>query len=222
MVCRPFLNEFPTPAHLAASGFLNLMPPWSIPCLPALFHAGSALGVPPPGFCSPYAAVRCFQRRFPLDVGPPGSSAAQNALVSTEVKTGCTLALVHQDRNIPRLQGFALHKNPPPGLGGLDPTKARNPLGIFPSREFSLVEMAQISPSLPSCGCSPHARRHDSYSTSGYHSQQDRLVSKRPPPLLGLIAFWQFTTVRDGRSPGVTSARSEKHSGFPAIDFWTV
>jgi len=40
----------------------------SAPSLPALFHAGSALGVYPPELCSSRAAVRCSQRLSPHGV----------------------------------------------------------------------------------------------------------------------------------------------------------
>jgi hypothetical protein len=52
----------------APPGFLNLMTLSSAPSLPALFHAGSALGVHPPKLSSSCAAVRCFQRLSPLGV----------------------------------------------------------------------------------------------------------------------------------------------------------
>jgi hypothetical protein len=52
----------------APSGTHNLLAPSSALSLPALFHAGSALGTHPPELCSSRAAVRCFQRLSPPDV----------------------------------------------------------------------------------------------------------------------------------------------------------
>jgi hypothetical protein len=52
----------------ASSGFLNLLTLCSAPSLPAVFHAGSALGVCPPELSSSRAAVRRFRRPSPLDV----------------------------------------------------------------------------------------------------------------------------------------------------------
>jgi len=59
------------PDHLASSGFLNPLTLLSAPCLPALFHAGSALGVFPCRAFPFRAAVRRLRRRCPLVVGPP-------------------------------------------------------------------------------------------------------------------------------------------------------
>jgi len=60
---RACISQSPAPP-----GFLNLMTLSSAPSLPALFHAGSALGVHPPKLSSSCTAVRCFQRPSPLGV----------------------------------------------------------------------------------------------------------------------------------------------------------
>jgi len=65
----------------APSGSHNLLTPSSAPSLPALFHAGSALGVHPPELCSSRAVVRCFQRRSPL-----GVPAAYRVLLHARVR----------------------------------------------------------------------------------------------------------------------------------------
>jgi len=62
------LGRVRRPDRRAPAGFLNLLAPSSAPSLPALFHAGSALGVCPSEPRSSRAAVRCFQRLSPLGV----------------------------------------------------------------------------------------------------------------------------------------------------------
>jgi len=61
---RVCLTRLPAPP-----GFLDLLALSSAPCLPALFHAGSAHGVRTPELCSSRAAVRRLRRPSLLAVG---------------------------------------------------------------------------------------------------------------------------------------------------------
>lgn len=88
------------PRSPAASGFLNLLPLCSAPYLPALFRAGSALGVCPSGLCSSCEAARCFQRRFPLDVGLPGISVASTAASIRRSEYQPPMTLAHGSQTV--------------------------------------------------------------------------------------------------------------------------
>jgi hypothetical protein len=141
----------PRPERLAPSGFRNLLTPCSTPHLLALFHARSALGVPPPELCSSRAAVRRLRRRYPPDVH-------RRAAPRLRVLPGQELA--PKDRKKRRRTGPV---GPPSGFcstresvtehDGLGRTRHVALLGFRPSRVLSLAGMERPSPLLPSCGC---------------------------------------------------------------------
>jgi hypothetical protein len=120
------------------TGFLNLLASSSAPNLPALFHAGSALGVHPSELCSFRAAVRRLQRRCPLAVG----MSFRPVRVAGGRRRAETLRRILRRpkwtcrSDAPRLQGFAPHESPPPRPGGLGRNAARGSLGIHPLQGF--------------------------------------------------------------------------------------
>jgi len=91
---------------LAPPGSLNLMTLSSAPCLPALFHAGSTLGVLPPKAL----LLSCSRSPSPT----PLPSCRYDALLSAPSLTDlpisrCPASPVCSSLSAPRLQGFAPH-----------------------------------------------------------------------------------------------------------------
>jgi len=123
---RLFEGQVFLPGRLASSGFLNPVTPSSAPCLPALFHAGSAPGVSP---------SKLFPSVQPFAVSDAVALLSLVRLVDQPVPTSPDAsAKLHRSRlalpDGPRLQGFAPHESPPLFTGGLDRRRARGSLGF--------------------------------------------------------------------------------------------
>lgn len=100
--------------HLAPSGFLNLLTLWSAQSLPALFRAGSALGVRPSELCSSRAGGFRLRIRCPRAVG-------------------CSVPM-SAHASIAQLQGLAPHRESVALGQWFRLTEARSSPGLLPSR----------------------------------------------------------------------------------------
>jgi hypothetical protein len=106
-----------TAEAFAPPGVLNLLTLSSAPCLPALLHAGSTLGV------SPYRALllRCSRTSSPTPFPSCRCDALPSASSPTDLTISrCPVGSVCGLPSAPRLQGFAPHQSLPLRSGGLD------------------------------------------------------------------------------------------------------
>jgi hypothetical protein len=127
---RVCLARLPT-----STGFRNLVTSSSAPCLPALFHAGSAHGVRPSELSSSHAAVHRFRC-----LGPP--AVRSTPLAQQEWSLSCRKRLGYRAsqepdqatsrQSITRLQGFSPRESPPPEISVLDRKPARGSPGHSP------------------------------------------------------------------------------------------
>ena len=170
----------------APTGFLNLLALSSAPSLPALFHAGSAHGVPP----SRAFLLSCSRTPSPAPLpswrleeghvdapftGEPNPKRrlkpASRAPCPTSSPSGsCS---TRESATYPRL---------------FRPRAARSSPGLSPSRVFSLTGMARLSPRLPSWAWPYRSHATDKATLQGLASSEIGSSLSRPPTLLGFVA----------------------------------
>jgi hypothetical protein len=166
---------------LAPPGFLNLLTLSSAPCLPALLHAGSTLGVSP----SRALLLRCSRTLSPT----PLPSCRCDALASTPSPTDLPISRrpvgsVCSCSSAPRLQGFAPHQSLPLRTGGLDRSERMALLGFsvlqgsLPLRHDRAFARSPLTSSLASTSDRHNRNCTASISTpapQGFRSRRDWL-----------------------------------------------
>lgn len=182
--------RLPTASPLAPTGSLNLLTPSSTSGLPALFHAGSALGVCPSELCSSRTGGSRLRHRYPRAVGTSRSDLAALAPESRR-----SLGSAPDPRPSPRETTESCPASGPCSAPRVRcscrwfrPTGARSSPGLLPSRVFPLAGRAAVF-----TAASPRVVRHPD-------AEAARLA-----PLQGL-AFrrdW-LSSLEDADPPGVS------------------
>jgi hypothetical protein len=200
----------------APTGSLNLLAPSSAPCLVALFHATSALGVAPfralllpcsrtpsptPDALLSFRRTRTTasrapqtaetdHRTLPHAASPTKADEHRPKPAATGPKgPPATSRVPIQARERPRLQGFAPHESPPPTAGGLDRRRARSSLGLH-SLQGSLPRWNRTAfTALPLMGFSVRAQATERPALQGLASSEIGSPLSRLPALLGFAAF---------------------------------
>jgi hypothetical protein len=174
------------PRPPAPSGFLNLLALRSAPRLLALFRARSAHGVCPSKLFSSRAAVRCFQRQYPLAVQdtlrplPKASSCRKHRSAAPKN----SLPYWEGPQSAPRLQGFAPRESPPLRYGCLGRNERVALLGFLLFRAFPLGGMATVFTAPPLMSLAVGRRIGLQLSLQGLTSTEVGLSLSRLPALL--------------------------------------
>lgn len=160
------------------------------PSLLALFHARSALGVPPSGRCSSRAAVRRLRRRCPPVVGPatrsPGDRTGHDVAPKHGVKTGTDR--IETCEATPAFRALLHARVRHEDGDGLDRRRRVALLGFLPSRVLSLVRMSAASTAPPLMWFPGRAQATDTTPLQGIVPDEVGWPLSRLPTLLGFFA----------------------------------
>lgn len=128
--------EATNPRVRALPAFRTLSGPFSTRYLPALFHAGTALGVPPSRVHPARGAARPLGRRCPPVVTRLLVTASSRRLPGPSrgvASSACGILVDAAPWESGRTSGPCSPRASVPLAGGLDRTRGRDPHGLFPS-----------------------------------------------------------------------------------------
>jgi hypothetical protein len=166
----------------------------------------------------PYAD---FRRRSPHVVGQPAHFADCRNLSPTEMGTkhrkhGAKLAMR------PSTSGCCSTRESTTVDGRFRPDAACSPLGTFPLQgSLRHWDEHSLRCASPHAVAVPIACERIPLHFRVLFPVRLACLSQDCRPSWGFLP-WKVAAVRVGRSPGVASSRSEKHSGLSAIRLWTV
>lgn len=130
------IPRLPTLEYCALSAFLTLSGPYSTRYLPALFHAGTALGVLPSRVHPTRGAARPLGRRCPHVLTQLLVTAPSHRLPSPSRGMDSSSYGMFVDAapwETGHTSGPCSPRMSVPLVGGLDQTTGRDPHGLFPS-----------------------------------------------------------------------------------------
>jgi hypothetical protein len=196
----------------ASSGFLNLLTLSSAPSLPALFHAGTTLGV------VPYRALLLSRSGAlspaHLTLGPLVQSPilpTQNLIRRNQPRIKRRTSFHAKWKNEATIPDFRvlLHVRVRHEHRRFRPMHARGSPGLHSPPGCSLsFRRPGLHRGLPLTRLAVAVPKHHFHPTTGYQSKRDWLASREAADPPGVCGLMTVTNVRVGRGSGVTSSRT--------------
>jgi hypothetical protein len=220
------LAGFATTQPPASSGFLNLLTLSSAPNLPALFHAGTALGV------TPFRALLLSRSGTLSPAHLTLGSLVQPPILPTQnlprrnqpriKRRNSFHAKWKNEATIPDFR-VLLHVRVRHGQRRFRPMYARGSPGLRSPPGCSLsFRRPGLHRDLPLTRLVVTAPKHHGHPTTGYQSERDWLASHEAADPPGVFYLMTCHNVRLGRGPGVTSSVAGVRHRPLAQPLWSV